>query len=92
MAELLRVKCTGGLLIITDTTLIIELRKPKWLGGGLLNKQELFRAQITGTDTHVHTTNGFVDFTFTSAGKELHANLVRPKDAAKVQEVLAEAI
>ncbi len=90
MAELIRVKCTGGVLIITDTQIIIQLEKPKWLGGGLIKQDTLARSLITGTHTKVHATNGFMDFTFTGAGKELAAKLVRPADAARVQAVLAE--
>ena len=90
MAELLRVKCTGGLLIVTEREVIIQLEKPKWLGGGLIKQDTLARSLITGTHTKVHSMNGFVDFTFTGAGKELAAKLVKPADAERVLAVLAE--
>lgn len=88
MAELIRVKCTGGELVITEKEIAVELKK--LLGGGLLKRESIARSQIVGNDEKVHATNGFVDFTFRGANKTLVAKLVKPADAERVRAVLAE--
>ena len=88
MAELIRVKCTGGDLVITDREIAIELKRP--FGGGLIRRDSIIRAAITGQNAKTHVTNGFVDFTFSGAGKQLVAKLIKPADAQRVQAILDE--
>jgi hypothetical protein len=90
MAELVRVKCTGGDLIVTEKEITIELKK--LFSNTILKRQSIARAAITGKDEKTHATNGFVDFTFRGAGTELVAKLVKPAEAQRVRAALAEQV
>ena len=91
MPELLKTRCTQGHLVITDTTIIIELTA----FGKTLKSETLLRSAFVDMDTKIVGAQLFskkpatTSFTFHGqGGKILHANLVNGEDSKKVIALL----
>jgi hypothetical protein len=90
MAELIRTRCKQGQLVITDDYIRVELKIPL-LG---TNQQTIYRSALTGIDSNVAVPSifgmgGGVNLLFHGQGIErLHADLVKPKVAQEIIDML----
>jgi len=86
MSELFRARCTGGNLIITETTISVEL--------GQIKSESMLRSSLSSVDSKLAVPSlfglgGGTNLTFIGRGGErLHANLVKPKVAQEIVRLL----
>lgn len=89
-AVLLRTRCTQGTLIITDTTITVQL--------GSIKSETMSRTSLVNVESKVAVPSilgqgGGINLTFYGqSGQQLHANLVPPKDAETAQSILLSSV
>jgi hypothetical protein len=91
MAELIKTRCTGGWLVITEDAIIVELTS----FGKTIKSETMLRTAFVDLDTKGVMVNVFskkpstMNFVFRGqGGKAIKANLVKGEDAQKVIEIL----
>jgi hypothetical protein len=90
MAELISTRCKQGKLILTDTAIVVELGS--FMGN--LRSETMMRSSFVDLDTKLAVPSlfgkgGGVNLTFHGQGnKVIHADLVKPDDAKRIQAIL----
>ncbi len=90
MAEILSTRCKQGKLIITNISIIVELSS--FIGN--LRSETMMRSSFVDLDTKLAVPSlfgkgGGVNLTFHGQGnKVIHADLVKPEDAKRIQAIL----
>jgi len=85
MAELLKTRCKQGMLVITETAIIVELSGL----GKTLKSETLMRSAFTDIDVKKPLLLATANLTFHGqGGKVLHADLVKADDAKKAVALL----
>lgn len=89
----MRTRCTSGWLVITDQAIRIERKGLLGAGGKLdvLPRQALVGVDMTNKMASLMGMGGATTMTFSAAGKTIKADMVNPKDAQKIMEILGFA-